>query len=88
MGKIRKLRPWARWFDRDVRAAQIRHELAMQFQVVDYTDAGVAIKMPVELVPQWEAMDHDTRQAFMADVDRQRFKAEDADALHDWRSHP
>jgi hypothetical protein len=81
VSRIRRLRPWARWLDRDVRAARARHLETLQFQIVDYTDSGVAVKMPVDLVPQWEAMPAEVRAQFLADVDQQHFD----DELHEWR---
>lgn len=86
MSQIRRLRPWSRWLDRGTRAAHVRHLHSLNFQVVDYTDGGIAVKMPVELVPQWEAMPAETRAEFMADVDRQHFGEGDINQLHDWRS--
>lgn len=87
MGKIRKLRPWARWFDTDVRAAQARHMATLQYQIVDYTDGGIAVKMPVEMVPQWEAMPAEVRAQFMADVDAKKAAGDgDASGYQDWRS--
>jgi hypothetical protein len=82
MGKIRRLKPWARWFDRDVRTAMARPEEPTQ--IVDYTDGGLAIAMPVSMVPLWEQMPADRRAAFMADVDRQRAAGISADGPHDW----
>lgn len=86
MGKIRKLKPWARWLDHDARAAHARHLRSLDFQVVDYTEGGLAIKMPVDLVPQWDAMPPETRAQFMADIDQQHLHGGPrADGYHDWQ---
>lgn len=83
-GRIKKVRWWQRYLDRDVRLAMRRVQETKQYQTVDYTDSGVAITMPVEIADQWDAMPHEVRAEFMAAVEAQIKAGGDASGTHEW----
>lgn len=83
MGRIRRLSR-LRWLhDREYREALRLVKSAQSFQIVDYTDKGIAIKMPAHLVSTWNAMPPDIQQQFMDDVDAAR--QDDDRRNHEWR---
>lgn len=71
MTRIRKVRWWQRFFDPGVRRANKRLSEASNYVTVDYTDGGVAITMPVEVVSTWKEMPYEARQEFMQEIDAQ-----------------
>lgn len=83
-GRIKKVRWWQRYLDRDVRMALKRVQETQQYQTVDYTDSGVAITMPAEIADQWDAMPYEVRAEFMAAVEAQIKAGGDASGAHEW----
>lgn len=83
-GRIRKMRWWRYYFDKDLRRAVERARNATHYQTVDYTDTGVAITMPAEIAHQWDEMPAEVRAEFMASVEAQIKAGGDASGHHDW----
>ena len=83
-GRIKKVRWWQKYFDRDVRTALRRYQETTHYQTVDYTDSGVAITMPAEIAADWDAMPAEVRAEFMAAVEAQINAGGDATGQHEW----